>query len=69
MTQNTMPQDDEPQARLEAIIERMQKIQRAIRASGQPASMRELAELRDLGEEYARVIERLANPDTNAGLA
>jgi hypothetical protein len=57
------------QDRLAAIIERMQKIQRAIKASGQPASLRELAELKDLGEEYARIIERLANPGTPGGLA
>ena len=66
---NAMSQDGELQARLEAIIGRMQKIQRAIRASGQPASMRELMELQDLGREYARIVERLANPDTDTGLA
>lgn len=66
---NAMPQDGDLQARLEVVIGRMQKIQRAIRASGQPASMRELTELQDLGREYGRIVERLANPDTDTGLA
>jgi hypothetical protein len=48
------------QQRLEQVIERMQAIQRAIRASGQPASMFELQELKDLGVEYARLIEALS---------
>jgi len=55
------------QQRLEAVIGRMQKIQRAIKASRQPASMLELMELKELGNEYARIIERLANAGT--GLA
>jgi len=49
------------QERLAAIIERMQRIQRAIRSSGQPASMRELSELQTLGREYARIVDQLAN--------
>lgn len=49
----------ELQERLEEIIRRMQKIQRSIRASRQPASRLELMELRDLGGEYARIIEQL----------
>jgi len=52
------------QERLEKIIKRMRKIQRAIKASGQPASMLELMELQDLGVEYARIIERLASDRT-----
>jgi hypothetical protein len=47
---------------LERVIARMQKIQRAIRASRQPPSMMELEELKSLGREYARIVERLANP-------
>ena len=51
-------------ARLEEIIRRMQKIQRSIRASRQPASRLELMELRDLGVEYACIIEHLTDsPD------
>ena len=46
--------------RLEQIIARMQTIQRAIRASGQPASLFELQELKDLGIEYARLVEMLS---------
>jgi len=50
----------EAQEKLEQIIARMQAIQRAIKSSGQPASMFELQELKDLGREYARVIDDLA---------
>jgi division protein CdvB (Snf7/Vps24/ESCRT-III family) len=50
----------ELQGRLEAIIRRMQKIQRSIKASRQPVSRLELMELMDLGREYARIIEQLA---------
>jgi hypothetical protein len=50
-----------PQTRLEEIIRRMQKIQRSIKASRQPASRLELMELKDLGREYARIIEQLAD--------
>ena len=54
----------ELQERLEEIIRRMQKIQRSIRASRQPASRLELMELRDLGVEYACIIEHLTDsPD------
>jgi phosphate uptake regulator len=57
------------QERLEAVIKRMQKLQRSIKASGQPASMRELAELKDLGREYARIIDRIANSQDGSELA
>ncbi|MGB5715469.1 MAG: hypothetical protein WBN81_00050 [Gammaproteobacteria bacterium] len=50
----------EAQEKLEQIIARMQAIQRAIKFSGQPASLFELQELKDLGREYARVIDDLA---------
>ena len=49
------------QERLEQVIARMQTIQRAIRASGQPASMFELQELKDLGIEYAHLVEALSD--------
>ena len=49
------------QQELERIILRMQTIQRAIKSSCQPASMLELEELKSLGREYARIIDRLAN--------
>jgi hypothetical protein len=48
------------QDRLESIIDRMQYIQRAIRTSGQPAGMGEIAELKKLGNEYAEILELLA---------
>jgi hypothetical protein len=47
----------------------MQSIQRALKASGQPASMGELSELKKLGREYARIIEQLANEPGSMGLA
>lgn len=50
----------ETQERLERVIARMQAIQRAIKSSGQPASLFELQELKDLGREYARIIDELA---------
>jgi hypothetical protein len=67
MSQQPSISDD--QQRLEDIISRMQKIQRAIKASRQPASMYELTELKQLGNEYARIVERLANSLDDSGLA
>lgn len=51
----------ELQTRLEEIIRRMRQIQRTIKASRQPASRLELMKLKDLGREYARIIEQLAD--------
>lgn len=51
---------DDSHERLEEIIRRMQKIQQALKASRQPASMLELEELKSLGTEYARIVARLA---------
>ena len=65
----TEPAADTPAQELEHIIKRMQKIQRAIKASRQPASMLELEELKELGRAYARIIDRLANEPDNTGLA
>jgi hypothetical protein len=59
----------ELESRLESIIARMQSIQRAVKASGQPPSMGELSELKKLGGEYARIIEQLANEQGSRGLA
>ena len=54
----------EIQEKLAQVIARMQAIQRAIKSSGQPASLFELQELKDLGVEYARLVDQLANlPD------
>lgn len=68
------PNDREPvtaaSAReLERIITRMQKVQRAIAASRQPPSMLELEELKALGRDYARIVDRLANDPGDSGLA
>jgi hypothetical protein len=60
MIKTRLPED--AHERLEEIIRRMQKIQRAIKASRQPASMLELAELKSLGTEYARTVAQLATP-------
>jgi hypothetical protein len=47
---------------LERVVNRIRKIQRDISASNQPPSMMELEELKSLGREYGRIIDRLANP-------
>ena len=57
----------EVHAELERVVERVQKIQRAIKASRQPASMLEIRELRNLGLAYTRLVERLANLQQGAG--
>jgi hypothetical protein len=59
----------EAQEKLEWVIARMQAIQRAIKASGQPASMFELQELKDLGREYALIIDSLTEPPGGPPLA
>lgn len=46
--------------RLQAIIDKMQKVQKAIKGSQQPASMHELDSLTSLGEEYANTVEQIA---------
>ena len=65
----TEPASDTPAQELERIIRRMHKIQRAIKASRQPASMLELEELKELGRAYTRIIDRLANEPGDTGLA
>ena len=55
--------------KLERVIARMQSIQLAIKASGQPASMFELQELKDLGMEYARLVDDLANSQSGPSRA
>jgi UDP-N-acetylglucosamine:LPS N-acetylglucosamine transferase len=52
---------EELQDRLDTIIARMQRIQRDIRSSGQPASMREIAELQQLGRDYGLIIDQLSD--------
>jgi len=53
------------QQRLEKVIARMQTIQRAIKSSGQPASLFELQELKDLGIEYAQIVDSLESTPDN----
>ncbi|UCC55985.1 MAG: hypothetical protein JSU75_11695 [Gammaproteobacteria bacterium] len=69
MTKSVNSSQEDLETRLESIIARMQSIQRAIKASGQPPSMGELSELKKLGSEYARIIEQLANKPGSRGLA
>ena len=45
--------------RLDRIVNRMQDIQRAIRSSSAPPSLLEIGELKELGLEYADIIDRL----------
>jgi hypothetical protein len=69
MTHSKRTAQENGQERLEKVIKHMQKIQRAIKASGQPASMLELMELKDLGREYALIIEQIANSQDGSELA
>jgi len=59
----------EAQEQLERVIVRMQAIQRAIKSSGQPASMFELQELKDLGREYARLVANMGNTSGSSTLS
>jgi hypothetical protein len=45
--------------RLDRIVNRMQDIQRAIRSISAPPSLLEIGELKELGLEYADIIDRL----------
>lgn len=51
----------EAEADLERVVSRMKKIQRAISRSGHPASVMQIEELKELGREYARIIDRLGD--------
>jgi hypothetical protein len=55
------PADDDSQllSRLEQIVDRMQDIQRAIKSVAAPPSLLEIGELKELGLEYADIVERL----------
>ena len=44
---------------LERVVSRMKQIQRDISRSGHPASVMQIEELKALGNEYARIIDRL----------
>ena len=46
---------------LERVVSRMKQIQRDISRTIHPASILQLEELKELGREYARIIERLAD--------
>ena len=46
---------------LERVVSRMKQIQRDISRSGHPASVMQIEELKALGNEYARIIDRLSD--------
>jgi len=46
-------------SRLDQIVKRMQDIQRTIKSVGAPPSLLEIGELKELGQEYGEIIERL----------
>ena len=46
---------------LERVVSRMKQIQRDISRSGHPASIMQIEELKALGTEYARIVERLSD--------
>lgn len=46
---------------LERVVSRMKQVQRDISRSGHPASVMQIEELKQLGSEYARIIDRLSN--------
>lgn len=45
---------------LKGTIKRMKKIQKKIAGDGQPASMHEIDELKDLGDKYAGIVTKIA---------
>jgi hypothetical protein len=45
--------------RLERLVERMQKLQRQIKATGEPASRFEIQTLEELGREYGELVAEL----------
>ncbi len=49
---------------LERVVSRMKQIQRDISRSGHPASIMQIEELKALGSEYARIVERLSDLPT-----
>lgn len=56
------PDDDSKLlSRLDQIVNRMQDIQRAIKSVDAPPSLLEIGELKELGLEYAEIIDRLKN--------
>jgi hypothetical protein len=57
---NSHPDDDSNLlSRLDQILNRMQDIQRAIKSVAAPPSLLEIAELKELGLEYAEIVDRL----------
>ena len=52
---------DEAEQDLELVVSRMKQVQRDISRSGHPASVMQIEELKQLGSEYARIIDRLSN--------
>lgn len=61
MTEDYLRVMGEAEADLERVVSRMKRIQHDISRSGHPASIMQIEELKDLGREYARIIDRLAD--------
>lgn len=62
--------DDDSQLlqRLDHIVKRMQDIQQTIKSVGAPPSLLEIGELKELGREYAEIVEHLkARRNTTEG--
>jgi len=53
-------------SRLNQIVNRMQDIQRRIKSVGAPPSLLEIGELKELGLEYAEIIDRLKDRQDTA---
>jgi hypothetical protein len=57
---SSRPDDDiKLLSRLDQIVNRMQDIQQAIKSVGSPPSLLEIGELKELGLEYAEIVDRL----------
>ena len=67
MTKDYLHIMGEAEQDLERVVSRMKQIQRDISRSGHPASVMQIEELKALGSEYARIIDRLGDlPGGNA---
>jgi hypothetical protein len=64
---SSRPDDDiKLLSRLDQIVNRMQDIQRAIKSVGAPPSLLEIGELKELGLEYAEIVDRLKDRQDTA---
>lgn len=54
-------------ARINVLLARIRKIEGDIAATGEPASQLEIAELKELGNEYAELVKRLEEAGDRSG--